>query len=142
MTESAEGGFNMYAQLLLESIAKLSGQTEELKKQYAALDKTISLLKQSYEANLLADHQAFHDLIAKVQRITEIVEELSCFEHTEKIKNFQERISILEQNITPSKWAAQIIADFFQKTGWIYGALLMGSIGYGIYYVAVKILPH
>ena len=142
MTESAEGGFNMYAQLLLESIDKLSGQTEELKKQYAALDKTISLLKQSYEANLLADHQAFHDLIAKVQRITEIVEELSCFEHTEKIKNFQERISILEQNITPSKWAAQIIADFFQKTGWIYGALLMGSIGYGIYYVAVKILPH
>jgi chromosome segregation ATPase len=142
MTDSPEGGFNMYAQLLLESIDKLSGQTEELKKQYAALDKTISLLKQSYEANLLADHQAFHDLIAKVQRITEIVEELSCFEYSEKIKNFQERISILEQNITPSKWAAQIIADFFQKTGWIYGALLMGSIGYGIYYVAVKILPH
>lgn len=142
MTDSPESGFNMYAQLLLESIDKLSGQTEELKKQYAALDKTISLLKQSYEANLLADHQAFHDLIAKVQRISDIAEELSCFEHSEKIKNFQERISILEQNITPSKWAAQIIADFFQKTGWIYGALLMGSIGYGIYYVAVKILPH
>ena len=142
MTESAEGGFNIYAQLLLESIAKLSGQTEELKKQYAALDKTICLLKQSYESNLLADHQAFHDLIAKVQRISDIVEELSCFEHSEKIKDFGARIVVLEQSITPSKWAARFIADFFQKTGWIYGALLMGSIGYGIYYVAVKILPH
>ena len=142
MTDSPEGGFNMYAQLLLESIDKLSGQTDELKKQYAALDKTICLLKQSYESNLLADHQAFHDLIAKVQRVSDVVEELSCFEHSEKIKDFGARIGILEQNITPSKWAAQIIADFFQKTGWIYGALLMGSIGYGIYYVAVKILPH
>ena len=38
MTDSLEGGFSMYAQLLLESITKLSNQTEELKKQYAALD--------------------------------------------------------------------------------------------------------
>ncbi|MBA4397334.1 MAG: hypothetical protein C0394_08130 [Syntrophus sp. (in: bacteria)] len=126
MTDSPEDGFNMYAQLLLESIAKLSGQTEELKKQSAALDKTICLLKQSYESNLLADHQAFHDLIAQVQRITEIVT----------------RITSLEAAIPPSRWANRFIADFFQKTGWIYGALIMGSIGYWVYLVAVKILPH
>ena len=142
MTDSPEGGFNMYAQLLLESIAKLSGQTEELKKQSAALDKTICLLKQSYESNLLADHQAFHDLIAQVQRITEIVEELSCREHSEKIEDFQTRITSLEAAIPPSRWANRFIADFFQKTGWIYGALILGSIGYWVYLVAVKILPH
>lgn len=141
MTDKAEGGFNIYAQLLLESLDKLSGQTEELKKQYAALDKTICLLKQSYESNLLADHRAFRDLIAKVQRVSDIVEELACFEHAEKLTDFQARIGSLEQNITPSKWAARFITDFFQKTGWIYGALLIGSIGYALYYVAVKILP-
>ncbi len=53
MTDKPDGGFAMYAQLLLESITKLSCQTEELKKQYAALDKTICLLKQAYEVNLL-----------------------------------------------------------------------------------------
>ncbi|HAR95732.1 MAG TPA: hypothetical protein DCR97_07195 [Deltaproteobacteria bacterium] len=142
MAENHEGGFNVYAKLLLESIEKLFGQTEELTKQYAALDKSMCLMKQAYETNLLSDRQAFHDLIAQVQRITEIVEDLSCREHAEKIKDYGARIIVLEKNITPSKWAARSIADFFQKTGWIYGALLMGSIGYAIYYVAVKILPH
>ena len=142
MTDSPEGGFNMYAKLLLESTDKLFGQTEELMKQYAALDKSMCLMKLAYETNLLSDRQAFHDLITQVQRITEIVEDLSCRDHAEKIKDFQGRIMILEQNITPSKWAARFISDFFQKTGWIYGAILMGSIGYAIYCVAVKILPH
>jgi hypothetical protein len=140
MTDSPEGGFTMYTQLLLESITKLSSQTEELKKQYAALDKTICLLKQAYEVNLLADRQAFNSLMTQVQRISDIVEELSCREHSEKILDFQGRIGTLEQNITPSKWAARFIGEFFQKTGWIYGALIMGSVGYVLYLVAVKIL--
>ena len=142
MTDSPEGGFNIYAQLLVESITKLSCQTEELKKQYAALDKTICLLQQSYESNLITDRQAFRDLIAQVQRLSEIIEELSCREHSEKIEDFQARITSLEAAITPSKWANRFIADFFQKTGWIYGALIMGSIGYGLYRVAVKLLQH
>ena len=102
MADSPEGGFNMYAKLLLESIDKLFGQTEELTKQYAALDKSMCLMKQAYEANLLSDHQAFHDLIAKVQQITEIVEDLSCRDHAEKIRDYGARIIVLEQNMTYS----------------------------------------
>ena len=142
MTDSPEGGFSIYAQLLLESITKLSNQTEELKKQYAALDKTICLLKQAYEVNLLADRQAMNDLIAQVKRISDIVEELSCREHAEKIGNFQERIGVLEANITLSKWTSHFIGQFFQKTGWIFGALIMGSFGYILYIVAVTVLQH
>jgi len=142
MTDNLEGGFSMYAQLLLESITKLSNQTEELKKQYAALDKTICLLKQAYEVNLLADRQAMNDLISQVKRISDIVEELSCREHAEKIGNFQERIGALEANITLSKWASHFIGQFFQKTGWIFGALIMGSFGYILYIVAVTVLQH
>jgi len=142
MTDSLEGGFSMYAQLLLESITKLSNQTEELKKQYAALDKTICLLKQTYEVNLLADRQAMNDLIAQVKRISDIVEELSCREHAEKLGDFKERIGALEANITLSKWASHFIGQFFQKTGWIFGALIMGSFGYILYIVAVTVLQH
>jgi hypothetical protein len=142
MTDSLEGGFSMYAQLLLESITKLSNQTEELKKQYAALDKTICLLKQAYEVNLLADRQAMNDLIAQVKRISDIVEELSCREHAEQLGDFQERIGVLEANITLSKWASHFIGQFFQKTGWIFGALIMGSFGYILYIVAVTVLQH
>ena len=142
MTDSPEGGFSMYAQLLLESITKLSCQTEELKKQYAALDKSICLLKQAYEVNLLADRHAMNDLISQVKRISDIVEELSCREHAEKIGNFQERIGSLEANITPSMWASRFIGQFFQKTGWIFGALIMGSVGYIIYQVATAVLRH
>ena len=142
MTDNPEGGFSMYAQLLLESITKLSCQTEELKKQYAALDKSICLLKQAYEVNLLADRHAMNDLISQVKRISDIVEELSCREHAEKIGNFQERIGSLEANITPSMWASRFIGQFFQKTGWIFGALIMGSVGYILYIVAVTVLQH
>ena len=67
MTDNPDGGFAMYAQLLLESITKLSCQTEELKKQYATLDKTICLLKQAYEVNLLADDARFPQLANPVQ---------------------------------------------------------------------------
>ena len=142
MTDSPEGGFSKYAQLLLESITKLSAQTEELKRQYAALDKTICLLKQAYEVNLLADRQAMNDLIAQVRRISDIVEELSCREHAERLGDFQERIGALEQNITPSKWTTRFIGQFFQKTGWIFGAMIVGSIGYILYIVAVTVLQH
>ena len=142
MTDNLEGGFSMYAQLLLESITKLSNQTEELKKQYAALDKTICLLKQAYEVNLLADRQAMNDLIAQVKRISDIVEELSCREHAEQLGDFKERIGVLEANITLSKWASHFIGQFFQKTGWIFGALIMGSFGYILYIVAVTVLQH
>jgi len=142
MTDSPEGGFSIYAQLLLESITKLSAQTEELKRQYAALDKTICLLKQAYEVNLLADRQAMNDLIAQVRRISDIVEELSCREHAERLGDFKERIGALEQNITPSKWTTRFIGQFFQKTGWIFGAMIVGSIGYILYIVAVTVLQH
>ena len=142
MTDSPEGGFSIYAQLLLESITKLSAQTEELKRQYAALDKTICLLKQAYEVNLLADRQAMNDLIAQVRRISDIVEELSCREHAERLGDFQERIGALEQNITPSKWTTRFIGQFFQKTGWMFGAMIVGSIGYILYIVAVTVLQH
>ena len=54
MTDSPNNGNDRYNRLLLESIAKLSGQTEELNQRYAALDKTICLLKQAYEASLQA----------------------------------------------------------------------------------------
>jgi hypothetical protein len=142
MTDNPDGGFAMYAQLLLESITKLSCQTEELKKQYATLDKTICLLKQAYEVNLLADRQVMNDLIAQVKRISDIIEELSCREHAEKIGDFQQRIGALEAGITPSLWAANFIDQFFQKTGWIFGALIMGSVGYILYYVVVMVLRY
>ncbi len=142
MTDSPEGGFSIYAQLLLESITKLSAQTEELKRQYAALDKTICLLKQAYEVNLLADRQAMNDLIAQVRRISDIVEELSCREHAEKLGDFQERIGSLEANITPSEWASRFISQFFQKTGWMFGAMIVGAIGYLLYLVAIAVLQH
>ena len=142
MTDNPEGGFSMYAQLLLESITKLSNQTEELKKQYAALDKTICLLKQAYEVNLLADRQAMNDLIAQVQRISDIVEELSCREHAVRIESFQERIAALEADITPSMWASRFIGQFFQKTGWMFGAMIVGTIGYILYVVAIAVFQH
>ena len=142
MTDKPDGGFAMYAQLLLESITKLSCQTEELKKQYATLDKTICLLKQAYEVNLLADRQVMNDLIAQVKRISDIIEELSCREHAEKIGDFQQRIGALEAGITPSRWAANFIDQFFQKTGWIFGALIMGSVGYILYHVVIMALRY
>ena len=142
MTDNPEGGFSMYAQLLLESITKLSNQTEELKKQYAALDKTICLLKQAYEVNLLADRHAMNDLITQVKRISDIVEELSCREHAVRIESFQERIAALEADITPSMWASRFIGQFFQKTGWMFGAMIVGAIGYLLYVVAIAVFQH
>ena len=140
MTDSPDSGNDRYTQLLLESIAKLSGQTEQLNHRYAALDKTICLLKQAYEASLQADRQVMADLLSQVRRITDIVEDLACREHARRILDFQGRIAALEAYVTPSKWAARFISAFFQKTGWIFGALIIGSIGYGIYRVAVKIV--
>ena len=142
MTDNPDGSFAVYAQLLLESITKLSCQTEELKKQYATLDKTICLLKQAYEVNLLADRQVMNDLIAQVKRISDIIEELSCREHAEKIGDFQQRIGALEAGITPSLWATHFIGQFFQKTGWIFGALIVGSVGYILYHVVVMVLRY
>ena len=142
MTDNPDGGFTMYTQLLLESITNLSSHTEELKRQYAALDKTFSLLKQAYEVNLLADRQAMNELIAQVKRLSDTVEGLACREHAEKIGDFQERIGALEAGITPSRWAANFIGQFFQKTGWIFGALIVGSVGYLIYQVATAVLRH
>jgi hypothetical protein len=80
------------------------------------------------------------DLLAQVRRITTIVEDLSCQEHTRRLRDFQGRIAALEAYVIPSKWATRFIAAFFQKTGWIFGALIIGSIGYAIYRVAVKIV--
>ena len=140
MTDSPNNSNDRYNRLLLESIAKLSGQTEELNHRYAALDKTICLLKQAYEASLQADRQVMADLLAQVRRITVIVEDLACREHARRIRDFQSRIAALEAYVTPSKWAARFIAAFFQKTGWIFGALIMASVGYGIYLVVVRIV--
>ena len=140
MTDGQDGGIDRYTQLLLESIANLSGQTEELNHSYAALDKTICLLKQAYEASLQADHQVMADLLTQVKRITTIVEDLSCQEHARRLHDFQHRIAALEAYVIPSKWASRFIAAFFQKTGWVFGALIIGSIGYAIYCVAVKIV--
>ncbi len=140
MTDSANNSNDRYNQLLLESIGKLSGQTEELNHRYAALDKTICLLKQAYEASLQADRQVMADLLAQVRRITTIVEDLACREHARRIREFQGRIAALEAYVTPSKWAARFITAFFQKTGWVFGALIIGSIGYAVYLVAVKIV--
>ena len=140
MTDSPDSGNDRYNQLLLESIGKLSGQTEELNQRYAALDKTICLLKQAYEVSLQADRQVMADLLAQVRRITVIVEDLACREHARRIREFQGRIAALEAYVTPSKWAARFISAFFQKTGWIFGALIIGSIGYAVYLVAVKIV--
>jgi hypothetical protein len=135
MTDSPESGIDRgndrYTQLLLESIAKLSGQAEQLNHRYAALDKSICLLKQAYEASLQADRQVMADLLVQVRRITDIVEDLACREHARRIRDFQGRIVALEAYVTPSKWAARFISAFFQKTG---------SIGYGIYRVAVKVV--
>jgi hypothetical protein len=140
MTDSPDGGIDRYTQLLLESITKLSGQTEELNRRYAALDKTICLLKQAYESSLQADRQVMGDLLVQVRRITVIVEDLACREHARSIRDFQGRIASLEAYVTPSKWAVRFIGAFFQKTGWIFGALIMGSIGYAIYLVIVKVV--
>ena len=140
MTDSPNSGNDRYNRLLLESIGKLSGQTEELNQRYAALDKTICLLKQAYEASLQADHQVMADLLAQVRRITTIVEDLSCQDHARRLRDFQGRIAALEAYVTPSKWATRFIAAFFQKTGWIFGALIIGSIGYAIYQVAIALL--
>lgn len=139
MKEGQEG-FAFYSKLLLESLEKVSLQVDDIKNHYAALDKTVSLLQQAYEANLGTSKQAFTDLMTQVSRITAIVEELSCREHSEKIQDFQDRISTLEGQITPSKWANKFIGDFFQKTGWMFGAIIVGSIGYVVYLVAVKVL--
>ena len=140
MTDSHNNSNDRYNRLLLESIAKLSGQTEELNHRYAALDKTICLLKQAYEASLQADRQVMSDLLAQVRRITVIVEDLACREHARRIRDFQSRIAALEAYVTPSKWAARFISAFFQKTGWVFGALIMASVGYGIYLVVVRIV--
>jgi hypothetical protein len=142
MTGDPHNGNDRYNRLLLESIGKLSGQTEELNHRYAALDKTICLLKQAYEASLQADHQVMADLLAQVRRITTIVEDLSCQDHSRRLHDFQHRIAALEAYVTPSKWAARFINAFFQKTGWIFGALIIGAIGYAIYHVAVSIVQH
>ena len=139
MTDNSNNN-DRYNRLLLESIAKLSGQTEELNQRYAALDKTICLLKQAYEASLQADRQVMADLLAQVRRITVIVEDLACREHARRIRDFQSRIAALEAYVTPSKWAARFISAFFQKTGWVFGALIMASVGYGIYLVVVRIV--
>jgi len=133
-------GVDRYTELLLESIGKLPSQTEELSRRYGALDKSICLLKQAYEASLQADRQVMADLLSQVRRITDIVEDLACREHARRIRDFQGRIAALEAYVTPSKWAARFIAAFFQKTGWIFGALIIGSIGYAIYLVAVRII--
>ncbi|MFH2075806.1 MAG: hypothetical protein ABIJ57_10765, partial [Pseudomonadota bacterium] len=117
MTDGQDGGIDRYTQLLLESITKLSGQTEELNRHYAALDKSICLLKQAYEASLQADRQVMGDLLAQVCRITVIVEDLACREHARRIRDFQGRIAALEAYVTPSKWAVRFIGAFFQKTG-------------------------
>ena len=140
MTDSPDGGIDRYTQLLLESITKLSGQTEELSRHYATLDKSICLLKQAYEASLQADRQIVGDLLAQVRQITVSVEELACREHARRIREFQGRIAALEAYVTPSKWAARFISAFFQKTGWIFGALIIASVGYGIYLVVVRIV--
>ena len=140
MTDSPNNSNDRYNRLLLESIAKLSGQTEELNHRYAALDKTICLLKQAYEASLQADRQVMADLLAQVRRITVIVEDLACREHARRIRDFQSRIAALEAYVTPSKWAARFISAFFQKTGWVFGALIMASVGYGIYLVVARIV--
>lgn len=142
MTESPNNGNDRYNRLLLESIGKLSGQTEALNHRYAALDKTICLLKQAYEASLQADHQVMADLLTQVKRITTIVEDLSCQEHARRLHDFQHRITALEAYVIPSKWASRFIAAFFQKTGWVFGALIIGAIGYAIYRVAVSIVQH
>ena len=140
MTDNPNNGNDRYNRLLLESIAKLSGQTEELNQRYAALDKTICLLKQAYEASLQADRQVMADLLAQVRRITVIVEDLACQDHARRLRDFQGRIAALEAYVTPSKWATRFISAFFQKTGWVFGALIIGSIGYAIYQVAVALL--
>jgi len=84
--------------------------------------------------------QVMADLLAQVRRITTIVEDLSCQEHARRLRDFQGRITALAAYVTPSKWAVRIIAAFFQKTGWIFGALIIGSIGYAIYQVAIALL--
>jgi len=140
MDRNPDRGVDRYTELLLESIGKLSSQTEELSRRYGALDKSICLLKQAYEASLQADRQVMADLLSQVRRITDIVEDLACREHARRIRDFQGRIAALEAYVTPSKWAARFIAAFFQKTGWIFGALIIGSIGYAIYLVAAKIV--
>ncbi len=142
MTDNPDDGFTMYTKLLLESITNLSSHTEELKRQYAALDKTFSLLKQAYEVNLLADRQAMTELITQVKRLSDTVEGLACREHAAKLGDFQERIRALEASITPSRWTAHFIGQFFQKTGWIFGALIVGAIGYLLYQVATAVLRH
>jgi hypothetical protein len=132
--------FGILATLLLESIDKLSRQTEALEKQYAALDKGISLLKQSYEAKRIADREGMSRLMAEVQRIAEIVEQLRCGEHREKLWDFQDRIALLENGITPSRWVKQVLGVFFQQAGWIFGALIVGGLGYVVYAVAIRML--
>ena len=69
-----------------------------------------------------------------------IVEDLGCQDHGRRLYDFQHRMAALEAYVIPSKWASRFIAAFFQKTGWIFGALIIGSIGYAIYCVAVKIV--
>jgi len=140
MTDSPNNSNDRYNRLLLESIGKLSSQTEELNHRYAALDKTLCLLKQAYEASLQADHQVMADLLAQVRRITTIVEDLGCQDHARRLREFQGRIAALEAYVIPSKWATRFIADFFQKTGWVFGALIIGSLGYALYQVAVAFL--
>ena len=139
MTDSLNDN-DRYNRLLLESIGKLSGQTEELNQRYAALDKTICLLKQAYEASLQADRQVMADLLAQVRRITVIVEDLSCQEHTRRLHDFQHRIAALEAYVTPSKWAARFIADYKEKFFTPYQAAIIASVGYGIYLVVARIV--
>jgi flagellar biosynthesis regulator FlaF len=140
MTDNPDNSNDRYNQLLLESIGKLSSQTEELNHRYAALDKTICLLKQAYEASLQADHQVMADLLTQVRRITTIVEDLSCQDHARRLRDFQGRIAALEAYVTRSKWATRFISAFFQKTGGIFGALIIGWFGYAIYHVAIALL--
>ena len=100
MTDGQDGGIDR-SRAIMEIIAKLSGQMEELIHRYATLDKSICLLKQAYEASLQADRQIMGDLLAQVRQITVIVEELACREHARRIREFQGRIAALEAYVAP-----------------------------------------
>jgi hypothetical protein len=127
MTDGQDGSIDRYTQLLLDSITKLSGQTEELNRRYAALDKSICLLKQAYEASLQADRQVMGDLLAQVRRITVIVEDLACREHARRIRDFQGRIAALEAYVNLSVRASRIFEpmDFKNRSPVDHGNALL-----------------
>ncbi len=78
-----------------------------------------------------------NDLIAQVKRIP-ISSRNSLAGACEKIGDFPSSGSGHRRRLTtPSRGAANFIDQFFQKTGWIFGALIMGSVGYILYHVVV-----